>query len=169
MNIEAAKAVADAIRTSLGPRGMDKMVAQADGQVIITNDGATILNKMTVEQPAAKMLVELSKSQDVVAGDGTTSVTVLAGALLKGSLELLEKGVHPTVISDAFGKAASKAVEVRRITGVAGAGAAARGAWAGLRGWREGGPAASAEALLGGLVPTSLYACCCFLSPPGLP
>jgi T-complex protein 1 subunit delta len=112
MNIEAAKAVADAIRTSLGPRGMDKMVAQADGEVIITNDGATILNKMRVEQPAAKMLVELAKSQDVVAGDGTTSVTVLCGALLKKSLELLEKGVHPTVISDAFGRAAEKAVEV---------------------------------------------------------
>lgn len=112
MNIEAAKAVADAIRTSLGPRGMDKMVAQADGEVIITNDGATILNKMKVEQPAAKMLVDLAKSQDVVAGDGTTSVTVLCGALLKKSLEMLEKGVHPTVISDAFGKAADKAVEI---------------------------------------------------------
>jgi hypothetical protein len=90
-------------------------VAQADGEVIITNDGATILNKMRVEQPAAKMLVELAKSQDVVAGDGTTSVTVLCGALLKKSLELLEKGVHPTVISDAFGRAAEKAVEVRRL------------------------------------------------------
>ncbi|KAL4440992.1 hypothetical protein ABPG77_010423 [Micractinium sp. CCAP 211/92] len=112
MNIEAAKAVADAIRTSLGPRGMDKMVAQADGEVIITNDGATILNKMRVEQPAAKMLVDLAKSQDVVAGDGTTSVTVLCGALLRKSLELLEKGVHPTVISDAFGRAAEKAVEI---------------------------------------------------------
>jgi T-complex protein 1 subunit delta len=88
-------------------------VAQADGEVIITNDGATILNKMKVEQPAAKMLVDLAKSQDVVAGDGTTSVTVLCGALLKKSLELLERGVHPTVISDAFGRAADKAVEVR--------------------------------------------------------
>ncbi|PSC69071.1 T-complex 1 subunit delta [Micractinium conductrix] len=112
MNIEAAKAVADAVRTSLGPRGMDKMVAQADGEVIITNDGATILNKMKVEQPAAKMLVDLAKSQDVVAGDGTTSVTVMCGALLRKSLELLERGVHPTVISDAFGRAADKAVEV---------------------------------------------------------
>ncbi|KAL6768297.1 CCT4 [Auxenochlorella protothecoides x Auxenochlorella symbiontica] len=110
MNIEAAKAVADAIRTSLGPRGADKMVAQADGHVIITNDGATILNKMTVEQPAAKMLVELAKSQDVVAGDGTTSVTVLAGALLKKSLELLERGVHPTIISDAFNLAVGRAL-----------------------------------------------------------
>lgn len=112
MNIEAAKAVADAVRTSLGPRGMDKMVAQADGEVIITNDGATILNKMMVEQPAAKMLVELSKSQDVVAGDGTTSVVVLCGALLKKSLELLDKGIHPTIISDAFDSACQRAVEM---------------------------------------------------------
>lgn len=111
-NIEAAKAVADAVRTSLGPRGMDKMVCQADGEVIITNDGATILNKMTVTQPAAKMLVELAKSQDVVAGDGTTSVTVICGALLKKCLELLERGVHPTIVSDSFNKAAEKAVEI---------------------------------------------------------
>mmetsp|Transcript_6626 Transcript_6626/g.19106 ORF Transcript_6626/g.19106 Transcript_6626/m.19106 type:complete len:533 (-) Transcript_6626:188-1786(-) len=111
-NIEAAKAVADVIRTSLGPRGMDKMVCQADGEVIITNDGATILNKMSVTQPAAKMLVELSKSQDIVAGDGTTSVVVLCGALLKKALELLERGVHPTIISDSFNTAVNKAVEV---------------------------------------------------------
>ncbi|KXZ51389.1 hypothetical protein GPECTOR_12g351 [Gonium pectorale] len=111
-NIEAAKAVADAVRTSLGPRGMDKMVAAPNGEVIITNDGATILQKMTVTQPAAKMLVELSKSQDVVAGDGTTSVVVICGALLKKCQELLEKGVHPTIISDAFSKAAGKACEI---------------------------------------------------------
>lgn len=111
-NIEAAKAVADAVRTSLGPRGMDKMVAAANGEVIITNDGATILNKMTVAHPAAKMLVELAKSQDVVAGDGTTSVVVICGALLKKAQELLEKGIHPTVISDAFNKAANKACEI---------------------------------------------------------
>ncbi|GLC38567.1 T-complex protein 1 subunit delta [Pleodorina starrii] len=111
-NIEAAKAVADAVRTSLGPRGMDKMVASPNGEVIITNDGATILQKMTVTQPAAKMLVELSKSQDVVAGDGTTSVVVICGALLKKCQELLEKGVHPTIISDAFSKASAKACEV---------------------------------------------------------
>lgn len=111
-NIEAAKAVADAVRTSLGPRGMDKMVAAPNGEVIITNDGATILQKMTVTQPAAKMLVELSKSQDVVAGDGTTSVVVICGALLKKCQELLEKGVHPTIISDSFSKAANKACEI---------------------------------------------------------
>lgn len=111
-NIESAKAVADAVRTSLGPRGMDKMVSAPNGEVIITNDGATILQKMTVTQPAAKMLVELSKSQDVVAGDGTTSVVVICGALLKKCQELLEKGVHPTVISDAFDKAAQKACQI---------------------------------------------------------
>mmetsp|Transcript_14743 Transcript_14743/g.41508 ORF Transcript_14743/g.41508 Transcript_14743/m.41508 type:complete len:535 (-) Transcript_14743:230-1834(-) len=111
-NIDSAKAVADAVRTSLGPRGMDKMVCSPNGEVLITNDGATILQKMTVTQPAAKMLVELSKSQDVVAGDGTTSVVVICGALLKKCSELLEKGVHPTVISDAFQKAAVKAMEI---------------------------------------------------------
>lgn len=111
-NIEAAKAVADAVRTSLGPRGMDKMVASANGEVLITNDGATILNRMTVTQPAAKMLVELSHSQDVVAGDGTTSVVVICGALLKKAQDLLARGVHPTVISDAFTKAAARACDV---------------------------------------------------------
>lgn len=111
-NIVAAKAVADAVRTSLGPRGMDKMLSSANGDVIITNDGATILDKMEVTQPAAKMLVELSKSQDIVAGDGTTTVVVLAGALLKQCLNLLSKGVHPTTISEALHKASEKAVEV---------------------------------------------------------
>lgn len=89
-----------------------QQVATADKEVIITNDGATILNKLRVTQPAAKMLVELSKSQDVVAGDGTTSVVVICGALLKKALELLERGIHPTIVSDAFAKAANKANEV---------------------------------------------------------
>lgn len=111
-NIVAAKAVADAVRTSLGPKGMDKMLCTATGDVIITNDGATILNKMEVLQPAAKMLVELSKSQDIVAGDGTTTVVVVAGAILKQCMNLLDKGVHPTIISEAFHKASEKAVDV---------------------------------------------------------
>ncbi|GFH21006.1 T-complex protein 1 subunit delta, partial [Haematococcus lacustris] len=111
-NIESAKAVADAVRTSLGPKGMDKMVSSPNGDIIITNDGATILQKMTVTQPAAKMLVELSKSQDVVAGDGTTSVVVICGALLKKCQDLLARGVHPTTISDSFNKAAHKACAV---------------------------------------------------------
>ncbi|XP_031474699.1 T-complex protein 1 subunit delta [Nymphaea colorata] len=111
-NIIAARAVADAVRTSLGPKGMDKMLSTASGEVIITNDGATILNKMEVLQPAAKMLVDLSRSQDSAAGDGTTTVVVIAGSLLKHALSLLERGVHPTVVSESFHRAADKAVEI---------------------------------------------------------
>ncbi|ESP02281.1 hypothetical protein LOTGIDRAFT_199820 [Lottia gigantea] len=111
-NLTAAKAVADAIRTSLGPRGMDKMIQAANGDVTITNDGATILKQMQVLHPAAKMLVELSKAQDVEAGDGTTSVVVLAGSLLDYSAKLLGKGIHPTTISESFQKASAKAVEI---------------------------------------------------------
>ncbi|XP_042433479.1 T-complex protein 1 subunit delta-like [Zingiber officinale] len=111
-NIIAASAVADAVRTSLGPKGMDKMISSANGEVIITNDGATILNKMEVIQPAAKMLVDLSRSQDAAAGDGTTTVVVLAGSLLKRSLSLLSAGVHPTAVSDALHRLSIRAVEV---------------------------------------------------------
>ncbi|XP_024876344.1 T-complex protein 1 subunit delta [Temnothorax curvispinosus] len=111
-NINAAKAVSDAIRTSLGPRGMDKMIQASNGEVTITNDGATILKEMNVIHPAAKMLVELSKAQDIEAGDGTTSVVVIAGSLLEAAERLLQKGIHPTSISDAFQKAASKAVSI---------------------------------------------------------
>ncbi|CAL1688015.1 unnamed protein product [Lasius platythorax] len=111
-NINAAKAVSDAIRTSLGPRGMDKMIQASNGEVTITNDGATILKEMNVVHPAAKMLVELSKAQDIEAGDGTTSVVVIGGALLEAAERLLQKGIHPTSISDAFQKAASKAVSI---------------------------------------------------------
>ncbi|XP_075554736.1 chaperonin containing TCP1 subunit 4 [Dermacentor variabilis] len=116
-NITAAKAVADAIRTSLGPRGMDKMIQAANGDVTITNDGATILKQMQVLHPAAKMLVELSKAQDVEAGDGTTTVVVIAGSLLDAAAKLLLKGIHPTTISDSFQSAAVMAVEV--LTGMA--------------------------------------------------
>ncbi|PKU86795.1 T-complex protein 1 subunit epsilon [Dendrobium catenatum] len=111
-NILAARAVADAVRTSLGPKGMDKMISSANGEVIITNDGATILNKMEVLQPAAKMLVDLSRSQDAAAGDGTTTVVVLAGSLLRRSLSLLSAGIHPTVISDSLYKLSVRAVDV---------------------------------------------------------
>lgn len=111
-NMNAAKQLADAIRTSLGPRGMDKMLVSGNNDVTITNDGATILNKMEVSHPAAKMLVELAKSQDIVAGDGTTSVTVLCGSLLNKCISLLARGVHPTVISDAMGMACNKACEI---------------------------------------------------------
>jgi len=101
-NITAAKAVADCVRTSLGPRGMDKMIVEPKGEVIISNDGATIVSKLQVTHPCAKMLVELSRAQDVEAGDGTTSVVVLCGALLKACEELLSKGIHPTQISESF-------------------------------------------------------------------
>ncbi|XP_076638437.1 chaperonin containing TCP1 subunit 4 [Colletes latitarsis] len=107
-NINAAKAVSDAIRTSLGPRGMDKMIQAGNGEVTITNDGATILKEMNVVHPAAKMLVELSKAQDSEAGDGTTSVVVIAGAFLEAAERLLQKGIHPTLISDAIQKVADE-------------------------------------------------------------
>ena len=111
-NIVAAKAVADAVRTSLGPRGMDKMISSPQGEVVITNDGATILKQMEVSHPTAKMLVDLSASQDVEAGDGTTTVTVIAGSLLNAAEQLLRKGIHPTVISESFLLAAKKSDEI---------------------------------------------------------
>eukprot|EP00842_Homolaphlyctis_polyrhiza_P001836 jgi/Hompol1/2653/HPOL_002997-RA len=110
-NIIAGKAVASAIRTSLGPRGMDKMIQFGKNEVVISNDGATILKHMAVMHPAAKMLVDLSAAQDVEAGDGTTSVVVLAGSLLGAAESLLEKGIHPTTIAESFTRAAAKAVE----------------------------------------------------------
>jgi len=111
-NIIAAKAVADAVRTSLGPRGMDKMIQGDDGEVIITNDGATILTKMKCMHPAAKMMQELSKSQDVEAGDGTTSVVVLGGSILSSCQDLLSKGIHPTVIAESFLMASIEAEKI---------------------------------------------------------
>lgn len=111
-NITAGKGVADCVRTSLGPRGMDKMIVEPKGEVIISNDGATILSKLQVTHPCSKMLVELSRAQDVEAGDGTTSVVVLAGALLRAVESLLEKGIHPTQISESFQLAARKAEKV---------------------------------------------------------
>lgn len=111
-NIVAAKAVADTIRTSLGPRGMDKMIQRADGEVLITNDGATILSQLQVFHPTAQMLVQLSKSQDIEAGDGTTGICVIAGSLLQACSELLLKGIHPTMIAEAFKQAATKAEEI---------------------------------------------------------
>lgn len=108
-NIVAAKAVASAIRTSLGPRGMDKLMQLPNGEVLISNDGATILSHMQLVHPAAKMLVEMSQSQDIEAGDGTTSVCVIAGALLDACGSLLTKGIHPTSIASAFKHAAEVA------------------------------------------------------------
>jgi T-complex protein 1 subunit delta len=111
-NIMAARAVADAIRTSLGPRGMDKMIQNPKGAPLITNDGNTMLKSMSVMHPAAKMLVDLSAAQDVEAGDGTTSVVVIAGSLLGAADRLLSKGIHPTVISESFQRAAAAAVRI---------------------------------------------------------
>eukprot|EP00981_Chlorochromonas_danica_P008473 scaffold2200_cov240-Ochromonas_danica.AAC.2 len=108
-NIVAAK---DAIRTSLGPRGMDKMIKKGDGEVLITNDGATILSQLQVFHPTAQMLVQLSKSQDIEAGDGTTSICVIAGAFLQACSELLVKGIHPTIIAESFKLCAKKAEEI---------------------------------------------------------
>ncbi len=108
-NISAAKIIAEIVQTSLGPRGMDKMLVDSLGDVTITNDGATILKEIDVQHPAAKMLVEISKSTDNEVGDGTTSVVVLAGALLEQAESLLEQEVHPTIIVDGYRKAANKA------------------------------------------------------------
>ena len=110
-NIAAAKIIAEIVHTSLGPRGMDKMLVDSLGDVTITNDGATILKEIDVQHPAAKMLVEIAKSTDNEVGDGTTSAVVLAGALLEQAESLLLQEVHPTVIVDGYRKAANKAKE----------------------------------------------------------
>ncbi|MCC6042123.1 MAG: TCP-1/cpn60 chaperonin family protein [Candidatus Verstraetearchaeota archaeon] len=104
-NIAAARAIAETLKTTLGPRGMDKMLVDSLGDVTITNDGATILDEMDVQHPAAKMLVEIAKAQDEEVGDGTTTVVVLTGELLKRAEELMAKNIHPTVIIDGYGKA----------------------------------------------------------------
>ncbi|KAF8134946.1 chaperonin Cpn60/TCP-1 family [Boletus edulis] len=110
-HILAARTVANIIRTSLGPRGLDKILISPDGDITVTNDGATILGQMEVEHQIAKLLVQLSKSQDDEIGDGTTGVVVLAGALLEESEALLDRGVHPIRIADGFDKACAVAVE----------------------------------------------------------
>src|SRR5512136_1455914 len=98
-NISAAKAVADAVRSTLGPKGMDKMLVDSMGDVVITNDGVTILKEMDIEHPAAKMIVEVAKTQDEECGDGTTTAVIMTGELLKKAEALIEQNVHPTVIS----------------------------------------------------------------------
>jgi thermosome len=111
-NIAAAKAIADAVRSTLGPKGMDKMLVDSMGDIVITNDGVTILKKIEVDHPAAKMLVESAKSQDQECGDGTTSAIVLAGELLKKAETLIEQNVHPTIIASGFRLAAEEAVRL---------------------------------------------------------
>jgi T-complex protein 1 subunit epsilon len=111
-HILAARAVANVMKTSLGPRGLDKMLVSADGDITITNDGATIMKSMDVEHRIAKLMVELSTAQDDEVGDGTTGVIVLAGALLEQAETLLSKGIHPTKIADGFDLACKKSLEV---------------------------------------------------------
>jgi len=111
-NILAAKVVTETIRTTLGPEGMDKMLVAGMGDVVITNDGATIMKELDVQHPAAKMLVEVAKSQDNEVGDGTTSAVVLAGELLSKAEKLLDQEVHPTVIVEGYKKASEKALEI---------------------------------------------------------
>ena len=108
-NIAAAKAVANAVRTTLGPKGMDKMLVDTIGDVVITNDGVTILKEMDIEHPAAKMMVEIAKTQDDEVGDGTTTAVVIAGELLKRAEDLLDQDVHPTVIAHGYRMAADRA------------------------------------------------------------
>ncbi|HOB37678.1 MAG TPA: thermosome subunit beta [Methanomassiliicoccaceae archaeon] len=111
-NIMAAKAIADAVRSTLGPRGMDKMLVDTLGDVVITNDGVTILKEIDVQHPAAKMIVEVAKTQDEQAGDGTTTAVILAGELLKKAVDLIDSNIHPTIIAGGYRLAAAKAQEV---------------------------------------------------------
>lgn len=111
-NIMAARAVAEAVRTTLGPRGMDKMLTDPAGLVTITNDGATILEEMSIKHPAAKIVANVAKTQDDEVGDGTTTAAVLTGELLKGAQELMELGIHPTTIVSGYNMAADRAKEI---------------------------------------------------------
>ncbi|MEK6856446.1 MAG: thermosome subunit alpha [Nanoarchaeota archaeon] len=111
-NIAAARAVAETVRTTLGPKGMDKMLVDSTGDVVVTNDGVTILEEMSIEHPTAKMIVEVAKTQETEVGDGTTTAVILAGELLKNAEILLDKNIHPTVITKGFRLAADKAQEL---------------------------------------------------------
>ncbi len=115
-NIAAAMAISDAVRSSLGPRGMDKMLVDTVGDVVITNDGVTILKEMDVQHPAAKMLVEVAKTQDAEVGDGTTTSVILAGEYLKKARDLIDANVHPTIIAKGYRMANAKAQEVLKDT-----------------------------------------------------
>jgi thermosome len=111
-NIMAARVIGEVLKTTLGPRGMDKMLVDSLGDITITNDGAAILNEIDVEHPAAKMMVEIAKTQDDMVGDGTTTAVVLASELLKKAEELLDQNIHPTILVAGYRKAAQKAIEI---------------------------------------------------------
>jgi len=112
VNILAARIVAETVRTTLGPKGMDKMLVDSLGDIVITNDGATILDEMDIQHPAAKMMVEVAKTQDKEAGDGTTTAVVIAGELLRRAEELLNQNIHPSIIVKGYNLAAEKAQEI---------------------------------------------------------
>src|ERR1051325_4270138 len=111
-NIYAARLIAETVKSTLGPRGMDKMLVDSMGDVVITNDGATILKEIDVAHPAAKMVIEVAKTQDAECGDGTTTSVILTGELLKQAGDLLEKGIHPTTITAGYQQAAKQALHV---------------------------------------------------------
>ncbi len=111
-NIAVAVAVANAVKTTLGPKGMDKMMVSDLGDIVITNDGATILSEMNVEHPVAKIMVDIAKTQEKEVGDGTTTVVIITGELLKGAGELLEQGIHPTTIIRGLKVAADRASKI---------------------------------------------------------
>jgi chaperonin GroEL (HSP60 family) len=111
MNILAGRIIAETVRTTLGPKGMDKMLVDELGDIVVTNDGVTILKEMSVEHPAAKMLIEVAKTQEKEVGDGTTTAVVIAGELLRKAEELLDQNIHPSVIINGYEMARNKAVE----------------------------------------------------------
>src|SRR5213593_174078 len=111
-NIMAAKVLAETVRSTIGPKGMDKMLVAGMGDIVITNDGATIMKEMYVQNPAAKMLVEVAKTQDSEAGDGTTTSVFVAGEFVAGAEALLDKDIHTNIIIDGYRDAAEKAQEI---------------------------------------------------------
>jgi len=111
MNITAGKAVAEAVRTTLGPKGMDKMLVDSTGEVVVTNDGVTILKEMDIEHPAANMIVEVAETQETEVGDGTTSAVVVSGELLSEAEDLLEQDIHATTLAQGYRQAAEQAKE----------------------------------------------------------
>jgi chaperonin GroEL (HSP60 family) len=112
MNITAGKAVAESVRTTLGPKGMDKMLVDSTGNVVVTNDGVTILKEMDIEHPAANMIVEVAETQEDETGDGTTTSVVIAGELLAKAEDLLEQDIHATILAQGYRQAAQKAKEI---------------------------------------------------------